>query len=328
MTAIPEVHALIQACLDGSSTPAEAERLNDLLRADPAARDAYLQAADLHACMAVDEQLWVEQPALTPADAAAAPRDGAVRPSRRPVAGLGRLLAMAAVAGVAVGLGGASLVFAYVTPLAWKPILLLDEGFERGPAPVSREEVLADGLWSGDHAEVVGAERGVKPRDGRGMLRMLRADYEGKQADDGYSADLYRLIDLHSHRDLIDAGNTRVRVLMPFNAFAFPAHEKYSGAVVIYALDEAGATGGPVRVATLGAEALAMARKSIGACDRNPATWQVAHHELRLPPGTTSVLVHLAVAHGSVAQRRESFEGHYLDGVRVQLELIPGEKPR
>lgn len=328
MTAITELHALIHACLDGSATPAEGERLNDLLRADPAARDAYLKAADLHACMAVDERLWVEHPTLMPAGAGDATRDGTPRPSRWPAAGLGRLVAMAAVAGVAVGLGGASLVFAYVTPLAWKPILLLHEGFERGPAPVSREEVLADGLWSGDHTQVVGAERGVKPRDGRGMLRMLRADYEGKQSDDGYSADLYRLIDLQTHRDLIEAGNARVRVLLPFNAFAFPAHEKYSGAVVIYALDEAGSTGGPVHVATLGAEALAMARKSIGFCDRNPSTWQVAQHELRLPPGTTAVLLHLALSHGSIAQRRESFDGHYIDGVRVQLEPIPGEKPR
>ena len=161
------------------------------------------------------------------------------------------------------------------------------------------------------------------------MLRMLRADYEGKASDEGYASDLYRLIDVRGHRDLIDAGNARVRVQMPFNAFAFPPAERYSGAVVIYALDAAAATASqadPARSTRLGEDALAMARKSIGACDRNPATWQVAQHELRLPPGTYFVLLHLTLAHNTVAQRRESFDGHYIDGVRVQLELAPGEK--
>jgi DNA-directed RNA polymerase specialized sigma24 family protein len=50
---------LIHAFLDGRATDAESDRLNELLLADPAARETYVQLADMHSCLAVDEQLWV-----------------------------------------------------------------------------------------------------------------------------------------------------------------------------------------------------------------------------------------------------------------------------
>ena len=54
-----ELPSLIQASLDGNLTEAEAAQLNAELRTNVAAWDLYLQLADIHACLAVDEQLWV-----------------------------------------------------------------------------------------------------------------------------------------------------------------------------------------------------------------------------------------------------------------------------
>ena len=55
---------MIHACLDGRATEAQASRLNALLREDAAARDLYLQLADTHSCLAVEESLWMDPSAL------------------------------------------------------------------------------------------------------------------------------------------------------------------------------------------------------------------------------------------------------------------------
>jgi hypothetical protein len=66
-------------------------------------------------------------------------------------------------------------------------------------------------------------------------------------------------------------------------------------------------------------EALAMVRNSRTPLDRNPKTWQPVSAELRLPPHTDFLLLHLAVAHSTASQRRVTFDGHYLDDVRLTL---------
>jgi len=54
-----ELHSLIHAVLDGRASDDESERLNELLRINVEALDVSLQLADAHACLAVDEKLWV-----------------------------------------------------------------------------------------------------------------------------------------------------------------------------------------------------------------------------------------------------------------------------
>lgn len=300
---------------DGDMPDADVARLEAVLRSDPAARDAYLKLADLHACMAVDEMLWVPTGEGRPS----------TPPRAMPRAGWKRSVA-AAFSGLVAGLFGAGLVFAYVLPMAWKPVPLVVEGFEGPSPPRSLGMAVNDGAWSGDHSRVVTDERGVTPRDGRRMLRMLRADYEGKPTQPGYSADLYRVIDVRPHRELIASGHARLRVVMPFNAAAFPAEEEYAGSVGIYALD-ASADWDALRGDTgfVNEAAIAMARNGTGRCDRDPRSWQVAQNELRLPPTTAFVLIHLGIAHATPSQRRETFDGHYLDGVRVHLEFAQQE---
>lgn len=56
--AAEELQSRIAAVLDGRASDDEAVQLSQLLRDDPAARDAWLFQADLHARLAVDETFW------------------------------------------------------------------------------------------------------------------------------------------------------------------------------------------------------------------------------------------------------------------------------
>lgn len=304
---------LIGSCLDGAATPADEARLGDLLRADAAARDLYLQLADLHACMAVDETLWVGAWSGEPAAVAAAP-------ARRRSAGLGRLAAAAAL-GLAVGLCGAGFVFAYVVPLTWKPVNILHESFEEGPPPLTTGMPHVADLWSGDESAVVPAEQGVRPVHGARMLRMRRADYEGKTTEPGSSADLQRIIDVRGQAAAIATGRAKARVAVPFNA-AFPADESYACRVTIYALDsDAAATADLADIAAVTKAALALAGKGNAVVDRDARSWQTVETELRLPPETSFLLVITSILHQKPGPRPATFDGHFLDSIRIELEM-------
>lgn len=303
-----EWHALIQAGLDGHATAEQAERLNALLRDDPAARNLYLELADTHSCLAVDEQLWSE-------DGEAAATVEPIRSSwlaRRPLA--------AAATGLVIGLLGASMVWAYVVPLTGRGVSLLHESFETAPAPRAAGVPSEAGYWSGDYTELVSRQHAVKPESGNQMLRLLRADYQGKEAAGGYVADLFRLIDLRPYRTELADGGAVVQFSAGFNAYAFPAVESYRCVMSLHALDaemiQDGVTGDRQ---TLNAEALAMTSSSRLMLDRQPDTWQRQTAELRVPPNAEFLLVHLGVTHVTKPQRRVALDGHYLDEVRLVL---------
>jgi hypothetical protein len=153
------------------------------------------------------------------------------------------------------------------------------------------------------------------------MLRFLRADYEGKANPEGsYVGDLYRLIDLRPYRQEFADGNAAVQVSAAFNAIAFPQEEAYSCLISIYALDAGMAMNRASLADAMNANgSLAMARKRLPAMDRDPHTWQKVEEELRLPPETEFLVVHLAVMHGPKSRKRVTFDGHYVDDVRVTL---------
>lgn len=309
MKAIPyEWHALFQAGLDGRITAEQTERLNELLRTDLRARDFYLELADTHSCLAVDEQLWSDE---RPQRAVAAPQ----RTSRF----AGRSLA-AVAAGLVFGLLSASAVWAYVVPLASRGIDLFHESFETALSPLTAGMPNEVGVWSGDDTEIVRDQQGVKPEAGDKMLRLLRADYRGKEVAGGYIANLYRLIDLRPYRDELAGGGAVAQFSVGFNAQAFPAAENYRGLMSLHALDaEAIKHGALIDRQTLNAEALCMTGSSRLMLDRDPATWQRQSAELRLPPNAEYLLIHVGVTHGTKSQRRAEFDGHYLDEVRIVL---------
>jgi len=226
--------------------------------------------------------------------------------------------------GLLVGVFVTSAAWVYATPRQPSPpgdVVLLDEGFESGPAPEATGIPLQPHRWAGDFGELVGANQQVRPSGGRRMHRFIRGDYEGKPKSAGsYVSDVHHLFDVRPHRTELEDGGALIQLSAGFNAGPYPADEKYQCSVSLYALDAETATNGSTRVGnTLQTESLAYLGARRLLLDRDPGTWQRLSGELRLPPATDYVLVRIGLGHATAAQRRLDFPGHYLDDVRVVL---------
>ncbi len=296
--------------LDGTATADETRALEELLRTDAPFRRQFLRYTNVDA--ALGSGRLSAAPVVQPAQVVHHP------------AWFGwfqwRPLTVAA-AGLVFGAFTASVVWAYVTPLAAKATTLLAEDFETTSAPVRTGVALEPGVWRGDFAEIVGEEHGVKPASGVRMLRFLRANYDGKaRAAGGHLADVYRLIDVRPQRSELADGGAVVQVSAGFNAVPFPPDEKFGCALSIYALDAETAPSGPKRIGTaLMSDSLAMARSSRTRLDRAPATWQRLTTELRVPANTDYLVVRLHITQGFDLDGRATFTGAYADDVRVEL---------
>lgn len=308
-----EWHALFNAALNGELTEADNERLAALLKSSAAARQLWFLYNDNEASLS-------ELPPRPESISQVAP---VAKVSGRWIQW--RPLA-AAAAGLVIGLFSATVLANYAISSQVKTVTLLWEGFESGPAPLVTGMPLKPGVWSGDYTEVVGEQpqQGVKPASGQRMLRFLRADYEGKAQPEGsYFSDLYRLVDLRPFRAMYGDGGAVVQLSGMFNAYHFPDDEKYGCTMALYAMDTATVTNGSTHYEAELKESLAMARNSRVLLDRDPKTWQPANVELRLPPNTDFLLIHISVDHSNRAQRRLTFDGHYLDDVRLTLGRRP-----
>ena len=297
---------LIQRLLEGNASPEDAAALSHLIETNGAVRTRYLDFAELHASLMGDENL--RSPEFVPFTSSTQTWNWF---SWRPLT--------AAAAGIVFGMLCTSAVFAYVAPSLGKVVTLLEEGFESGPAPEITGVPREIGRWSGDFTEIVGEQERVKPETGSKMLRFLRADYAGKVKPEGsYISDVYQLIDLRPYQREFADGGAVVQLSAAFNAFAFPAEEAFGCSVSLHAMDAEMALSGATQMSDpLLTDCLAMARNSRMKVDRHPATWQRLSAELRLPPSAEFLLIRIGLEHSNKAQRRLSFDGHYLDDVRL-----------
>lgn len=323
----PELTDLIHAFLDGRATDAEADRLNELLLADPAARETYVQLADMHSCLAVDEQLWV-RPAVYSGN-----ESHTIEPVRSKGSMLGRPLP-AAVGGLAVGLLCASLTFGYVVPLFLHVATLVNDSFESGPAPISMGMPCRPGVWSGDLSEVVGPSQGVTPHSGGKMLRLLRADYPGKSRHEAdpfrrvsYVADQWQLIDLRPYKAELAAGGVMARLSAAVNAAEFPESETYLCSFSIHALDaETVRNLTPDDPYGLSDASLSVVDATNASLDRDPRSWQIEGCELHVPADASYLMVRVGVTH-NFEQRRVDFPGHFIDDVKLTLDSTGLARP-
>ena len=298
-------HCLFSAALDDQLSPADADRLRELLKTNAEARKLWFLYHDNECGLAEMKQLQtsaVQQPVVV----------------RRRWLRWGPL--PAAAAGLLIGLLTATTVFASVMPSLIKTWSLLQFGFEDGSAPLSQGVPYKPGRWSGDFTAVTGVQQGITPASGTKMLQFLRADFEGKTSTNSYSGDLYQLIDVRAHQSEIVDGAAVVNLSAAFNAFAFPDTESYNCSATIFALDAETATNAAMNIGNTAApDSLAMANKGRVNLDRLPETWQPLTTELRLPPNTDFILIRLGIEHSSLAQRRATFDGHYLDDIQVTM---------
>lgn len=312
----PHWDRLINGHLDDALTADERREFETLLLESASARRRFWQLAEIHGLGSeaarlstpLSEQRQPQEQMVTPAQS----------PVRRPWLRWGPL--PAAAAGLFIGLFTATTVFANVMPSFSRTWSLLVHGFEDGAVPAPHGVPLEPGHWSGDFTDVTSAKQGVKPASGDRMLQFLRADFAGKTTPDSYISDLYHLIDVRDYQAQLADGGAVVQLSAEFNATTFPASEAYDCSATLYALDAETALNPAMNVGNTPNEAsLAMANNSHVKLDRLPETWQRLSAELRLPPNTEFILIRLGMAHAKIAQRRVTFDGHFVDDIRVTL---------
>lgn len=302
---------LIHACLDERASDAQVCELNARLRADAKARDLYLQLADTHSCLAVDESLWTQGERL----------GGPViehRASRKSV-GAWRQMAAAAI-GIVLGMLCTSVVFAYVAPALGKAKMVLLEDFESNATStpgLPRET----GQWGGDEALVVTGAREVKPRSGRRMLRFVSATYPGENSPRSQWSDVYRIVDV---RGQVSSGNTLARLSASFSQDSVAGREQFSCSVEAFSLDEdLGVLPAPLSHAWIRQNnSAAGSRRMALSASRE---WQDLSVEVPVTPRTQFVLVHLAVIQNapSIEAGAVQFPGQYVDDVKLELVSRP-----
>ena len=310
---------LLQAARDTQDASARAE-LNMLLRDNPEARP-------IMARLMVDEQALISRlrddvivELLEPTRA-----QQTTPPIRSRWLAWRPLTAM--TAGVVFGLFGASVLLGFGPGGRWteKVTSLFVESFESGPAPLMTGVPQELNRWSGDLSEAVGEQQGVKPAHGTKMIRMLRADFEGKSVTKlNTHGDLMKIVDVRPFTRDTNGGEVVFSASALFNAASFPEAERYDGVVTLYAVDEIGST-----EKNLLKNSLAHTCNGLGlSLDRNPTTWESATARLQLPAGTHFVVVKVSVRRWtknkeslSTLPNPVNFSGHFVDDVRASIHV-------
>ena len=308
---------LLQAARDTQDASARAE-LNMLLRDIPEARP-------IMARLMVDEQALISRlrddvivELLEPTRA-----QQTTPPMRSRWLAWRPLTAVAA--GILFGLFGASMVFGVGGRWTEKVTSLFRESFETGPAPSVTGVPQQLSQWSGDFSELVGEQQGIKPAHGTKMIRMLRADFEGKSVTKlNTHGDLMKIVDVRPFTRDTNGGEVVFSASALFNAASFPEAERYDGVVTLYAVDEIGST-----EKNLLKNSLAHTCNGLGlSLDRNPTTWESATARLQLPAGTNFVILKVSVRHMpknkeplSTLPNSITFSGHFVDDVRASIHV-------
>jgi len=308
---------LLQAARDTQDASARAE-LNMLLRDNPEARP-------IMARLMVDEQALISRlrddvivELLEPTRA-----QQTTPPMRSRWLAWRPLTAVAA--GILFGLFGASMVFGVGGRWTEKVTSLFRESFETGPAPSVTGVPQQLNQWSGDFSELVGEQQGIKPAHGTKMIRMLRADFEGKSVTKlNTYGDLMKIVDVRPFTRETNGGEVVFSASALFNAATFPEAERYDGVVTLYAVDEIGST-----EKNLLKNSLAHTCNGLGlSLDRNPTTWESATARLQLPAGTHFVILKVSVRRMlknkeplSTLPNPITFSGHFVDDVRASIHV-------
>ncbi len=318
---------LLHRYLDATLPDTEADALQTLLRESAEARRMLRDLAMVDtklselAATSTAGPLPTDIAQVRPSAAKAAAMDLSGRISWRTLGGL--------ALGLVIGVAFSSVAWAYAVP-RWldavgQATTLVNEGFESTVAPLVSGLPKTPEVWGGDFTEVTAAHQGVAPASGGKMLRIVRADYEGKaNSTSSYCGDLFRIVDLRPYRQQLANGKSTVELSAVFNAATFPEAEQYRCSLAIHALTADVATGpDPLNGALLANGSLAMTRQSCPLMDRDPATWQPLEGAMLLPAETEFLLIHIGVNHIPKFQSRVSFDGHYLDNVRLTLRHQP-----
>lgn len=299
-----ELDHLIHDCLEGCLSESGAERLSALLEDSAEARERYWATAAVHGLLE-DSLRQASLRVIT----------GQETGVRMPVA---RWFPWrpwaAAAAGLAFGVFGASVVWAYAFPMARgtaeRTISTLAEGFENAELTPPRGFPRQANQWSGDLSAPVTAESGVVPIEGDRMARLEKASPNARRFS--YA---WRILDLAEHSAPSEAETRKVEVSAAFNTpdETRPLH---------YQIRLAAFSQEPDEVRRIWNHESMLYDTVLQHVGRNVLTkadqhgWQTVQASMELPPGTRSVVISLAASEADSASAPKDY---YLDDVRVRL---------
>lgn len=173
------------------------------------------------------------------------------------------------------------------------------------------------GVWGGDGAEVIGVWNGVKPHQGRGMLRLTGSVAKWQKPTAKYgSNEQWQFIDLSPFADAIDKG----RAVAEASMWIRQVH----GQPVKYRLFLAGFK---VKASAIGPGITSLKHPGMTAISVTEAmgepeatSWRRLQTQLKLPPGTRLVYVNPRV---SISGHPDPDVAYLLDSIEFKLAISP-----
>lgn len=299
-----ELDHLIHHYLEGCLSENEAARLSALLEHSAEARERYWATASVHGLLE-DSLQQASLRVIT----------GQETRTQTPVAKWfpWRPLASAA-AGLAFGICGASMVWAYALPMAERTeersIATLTEGFEKTELTPPRGFPRRANEWSGDLSASVTAESGVAPIEGDRMMRLEQASPNSRRFS--YA---WRIVDLAEHPAPGEEETRKVEVSAAFNTAGEARPLRYQIRLAAFSQEP-----GEVRQiwnheSVLFDTILQHAGRNVHVEADDPG-WQLVLASMEIPPGTRSLLISLAASEADSASAPREY---YLDDVRARL---------
>lgn len=210
----------------------------------------------------------------------------------------------------------ASLLLAFLAcPILLAPAhadVVLDEGFEAidgiGSGPPT-----SFGSWGGDRSTIVPSQGGLDPFEGS---RMLRFDATELDRASGGQSDVWYLVDLAPFAQAIASGTIEASASAWFNRV-----EGDASTDTLFQLELRVYGGTPDAFPRSVGSWLARAQTPV-LSDGLIATWEEASVRLAIPTDAAYLAV-LVLASENVANDSTSpeLDGHFVDGVRVELDL-------
>jgi len=304
MNADTELHALVNACLDGRASEGQLQRLNHLLRMDPRSLDAYLELADIHSCLASCESLRPDRQQPTSLDILPPSHARGTPVNLRPL--------QAAAAGLVIGLLSASAVWAYALPkprldAGWAIPILLD-GFEDTAQHPEPGFPTKTGVWFGDLTNSAIPDFCL-PREGHHVVSLppsIRQKFS-------YA---FRIFDLSEYELPAATGSYTMEVSASFHGTDTNEVDRYQ--IRLAAFREEPAAIKPLwNGGTLFDYLLKHVARTVNASERNPE-WRTLKESIEIPSGTRSIVVALAAGMASESAHKTL---HFLDD--VQIRFVP-----
>jgi len=323
---LPRLHDLISRHADGLITPDEHRELAAVLEGHPEARRLWFLRNDIDLGLAASAEQNRSEIVVPESIAAGVPR-----PRAASVAGF-----TMALGGIAIGIFGASAVWALALPgpgATGTTIPLIAESFEDGQTKtvpgLPRGLTDPDGdVWRGDEARVVTSMQEIEPAGGSRMLRFERSTHAGENSPKSAWSDVYRLVDARSYILMAEGRPVTARLAADFTmaADACGPDEKYSASVRFYAFDrDISHAPNPLPLEWVYENSVASGTKRVP-LECGQRGWQRVTVDASLPPEAKFVLLHVSAVRDYPKPTSEPavFAGHFVDD--VSLELFVGSR--